>query len=469
MPRTGKKKKSALASDYQYSDDDEDVINDSEAHVESFFEDAPRAKRAQIADDEQNDSLSGGEQEAASAASSKSAAAAQRKTTKSAKSAKKSNQVPDKNKDAEHADDTNGAADAAAAVFSTRPLFFGAYAPAAAIARPPVSVFSISAGARATAKNSSSHHLASALPDGFNALKPRMKKARAQLDDFVDEIFSALHQAGLDLPEDWLDTPLVDGLEAPKGSSLEVIKEFKHARQSWANAHALERAAHVTSVMNELDSHVLHLTEKAAKHSLLELEQRDLEACRGLILTIFSPQNRVIFAAAVQRLTELSKSWIHARLFKLDFMAGESNAADAAIIFDKRVAGHLPDKDIAERATLKKAIRKLGRDASTSSRASQRGSGASVSRGASFFRGRGRGHFSSSSSSSSYNPYSTFAPQPFFFAPPPGFVPPSAAVHPAPWLQFSGGDSSSFPSYNSRGAPAARGRGGRGQYGAGPH
>jgi hypothetical protein len=105
MPRTGKKKKSALASDYQYSDDDEDVINDSEAHVESFFEDAPRAKRAQIADDEQNDSLSGGEQEAASAASSKSAAAAQRKTTKSAKSAKKSIQVPDKNKDAEHADD----------------------------------------------------------------------------------------------------------------------------------------------------------------------------------------------------------------------------------------------------------------------------------------------------------------------------------------------------------------------------
>src|SRR6188768_2584641 len=150
MPRTGKKKKSALASDYQYSDDDEDVLNDSEAHVESFFEDAPRAKRAQIADDEQNDSLSGGEQEAASAASSKSAAAAQRKTTKSAKSAKRSNQVPDKNKDAEHADDTNGAADAAAAVFSTRPLFFGAYAPAAAIARPPVSVFSISAGARAT-------------------------------------------------------------------------------------------------------------------------------------------------------------------------------------------------------------------------------------------------------------------------------------------------------------------------------
>ena len=48
MPRTGKKKKSALASDYQYSDDDEDVINDSEAHVESFFEDAPRAKRTQI-------------------------------------------------------------------------------------------------------------------------------------------------------------------------------------------------------------------------------------------------------------------------------------------------------------------------------------------------------------------------------------------------------------------------------------
>jgi hypothetical protein len=112
--------------------------------------------------------LSGGEQEAASAASSKSAAAAQRKTTKSAKSAKKSIQVPDKNKDAEHADD-NGVADAAAAVFSTRPLFFVAYAPAAAIARPPVSVFSISAGARATAKNSSSHHLASALPDGFSA------------------------------------------------------------------------------------------------------------------------------------------------------------------------------------------------------------------------------------------------------------------------------------------------------------
>jgi hypothetical protein len=370
-------------------------------------------------------------------------------------SAKNSIQVPDMNKDAEHAD-YNGAGDGAGAFFSTRPLFFGAYAPAAAIARPPVSVFSISAGARATAKNSSSNHLASALPDGFNALKPRMKKARAQLDDFVDEIFSALHQAGLDLPEDWLDTPLVDGLEAPKGSSLEVIKEFKHARQSWANAHALERAAHVTSVMNELDSHVLHLTEKATKHSLLELEQRDLEACRGLILTIFSPQNRVIFAAAVQRLTELSKSWIHARLFKLDFMAGESNAADAAIIFDKRVAGHLPDKDIAERATLKKAIRKLGRDASTSSRASQRGSGASVSRGASFFRGRGRGHFSSSSSSSSSS-----------YNPPPGFVPPSAAVHPAPWLQFSG-DSSSFPSYNSRGAPAAGGRGGCGQYGAGP-
>jgi hypothetical protein len=224
--------------------------------------------------------------------------------------------------------------------------------------------------------------------------------------------------------------------------------------------------------MNELDTHVLQLTEKATKHALLEPEQRDLEACRGLILTIFSPQNRVIFAAAVQRLTgELSKSWIHARLFKLDFMAGESNAADAAIIFDKRVAGHLPDKDIAERATLKKAIRKLGRDASTSSQASQRGSGASVSRGASFSRGRGRGRFSSSSSSSSssykLNPYSTFAHQPFFFAPPPGFVPPSAAVHPAPWLQFSG-DSSSFPSYNSRGAPAARGRGGRGQCGAGP-
>jgi hypothetical protein len=46
-----------------------------------------------------------------------------------------------------------------------------------------------------------------------------MKKARAQLDDFVDEIFSALHQAGLDLPEEWLDTvtPLVDGLPGAQG------------------------------------------------------------------------------------------------------------------------------------------------------------------------------------------------------------------------------------------------------------
>jgi hypothetical protein len=82
-------------------------------------------------------------------------------------------------------------------VFSARPLFL-ARAPTSAIARPPPSLSSVSGGARVLTTNYADRSFASVLPDRFDALKPRMKAARKQLDGFVATIWSTLQQSDFD-------------------------------------------------------------------------------------------------------------------------------------------------------------------------------------------------------------------------------------------------------------------------------
>src|SRR6188768_3473943 len=165
----------------------------------------------------------------------------------------------------------------------------------------------------------------------------------------------------------------------------------------------------------------------------------------------------MVFSNAVVTLAELSATWTQARLFKIEFMAGEGNAGEAAAIFEQRISGHLSDQVIAEKAALKKALRKRGRTPS-----------ASVRGGC----GRGRGGQFSASSSSHYVPNITQQQQQFvpyqYGVPPNATVAPATSTYaqPAPWLQQSGGGSFNTPNYSrfSRGAPA-RGRSGRQQPG----
>ena len=202
-------------------------------------------------------------------------------------------------------------------------------------------------------------------------------------------------------------------------------------------------------------------------------DRTELEALRILLSSVFTPTDRMLFSAAVATLAELNATWSQARLFKLEFMAGESNAAEAATIFDKRISGHLSDQIIAEKTALKKAIRKLGHGAPASSARHRDGNSSG--------RGRGRGGQASSSSSSSYyvpnvsyqHPYQQPQVVPTYqYAPPPhSTVAPAANTfaQPAPWLQPSGGfNNNSNYSRFPRGAPA-RGRGGRQQHGAAPY
>jgi hypothetical protein len=255
---------------------------------------------------------------------------------------------------------------------------------------------------------------------------------------------------------------LDEGLEAPKGSSTDVFMEFKHAKHTLANARLLARAARVMDVANQFEFRTLQLEEAiASKVALSAADKTELEALRVVVSSVFAPTERMVFSNAVVALVELSATWTQARLFKIEFMAGEGNAGEAAAIFEKRISGHLSDQVIAEKAALKKALRKLGRAPSTSVR------------GGSSARGRGRGGQFSASSSSHYVPNITQQQQQF--VPYQYDVPPNATVAPAtstyaqsaPWLQQSGGGSFNTPNYSrfSRGA-AARGRGGRHQPGA---
>jgi len=233
-----------------------------------------------------------------------------------------------------------------------------------------------------------------------------------------------------------------------------------------ANARLLARAARVMDVGNQIELRTLQLEEAiASKVALSVADKTELEALRVLVSSVFAPTERMVFSNAVVTLAELSATWTQARLFKIEFMAGESNAGEAAAIFEKRISGHLSDQVIAEKAALQKALRKLGRAPGASTR------------GGSSARGRGRGgQFSSSSSFSSHCvPNITYREQqqqqqfvPYQYAiPPNATVAPATSTYaqPAPWLQPGGGFNNPNYSRFSRGAPA-RGRGGRQQHGA---
>ena len=51
-----------------------------------------------------------------------------------------------------------------------------------------------------------------------------------------------------------------------------------------------------------------------------------------MVSSVFAPTERMVFS-------KLSATWSQARLFKIEFMAGEGNAGEAAAIFEKRISG----------------------------------------------------------------------------------------------------------------------------------
>ena len=140
------------------------------------------------------------------------------------------------------------------------------------------------------------------------------------MDDFVGAITSSLQQSDFDFPAELFARQLEDGLEAPKGSSIDVFMEFKHAKHTLANARLLARAARVMDVGNQTELRTLQLEEAiASKVALSVADKTELEAVRVLVSSVFAPTERMVFSNAVVTLAELSSTWTQARLFKIEF------------------------------------------------------------------------------------------------------------------------------------------------------